>query len=128
MKVDVSLGELVDKVSILSIKLEKFKDETKKANIKKEFDILKVEMEKAGIRMTSNEFNRLKEVNIKLWNIEDNIRIKELKKEFDDEFIELARSVYFTNDIRADIKKEININFCSDLIEEKEYVDYKQEL
>ncbi len=126
MKIEISTGELVDKVTILAIKLEKFKDEAKKANVKKEYDILTIPMNSAGITVNSKEFKDLKDVNLKLWHIEDDIRIKEQKKEFDSEFIELARSVYFTNDVRAEIKKEINLKYKSDLIEEKEYVDYKK--
>jgi len=127
MKIDISTGELVDKVTILAIKLEKFKDEVKKANVKKEYDILTVPMNAVGITVNSKEFKDLKDVNLKLWHIEDDIRIKEQKQEFDQDFIGLARSVYFTNDIRADIKKEINLKYNSDLVEEKEYVDYKKQ-
>ena len=127
MKIEISTGELADKVTILAIKLEKFKDEAKKANVKKEYDILTVPLNDAGITVGSKEFQDLKNVNLKLWHIEDDIRIKEQKKEFDNEFIELARSVYFTNDIRAEIKKDINLRFNSDLVEEKEYVDYKKQ-
>jgi hypothetical protein len=126
MKIEISTGELVDKVTILAIKLEKFKDEAKKANVKKEYDILTVPMNSAGIKVSSKEFQALKEVNLKLWHIEDDIRIKEQKKEFDKDFIELARSVYFINDDRAQIKKDINLKYKSDLVEEKEYVDYKK--
>jgi len=127
MKIDISTGELVDKVTILAIKLEKFKDEVKKANVKKEYDILTVPMNLAGIFVNSKEFQDLKDVNLKLWHIEDDIRIKEQRKEFDNDFIELARSVYFTNDIRAEIKKDINMKYNSELVEEKEYVDYKKQ-
>jgi hypothetical protein len=83
-------------------------------------------MNSAGIKVDSKDFLALKEVNLKLWHIEDDIRIKEQKKEFDKDFIELARSVYFINDDRAKIKKEINLKYKSDLVEEKEYVDYKK--
>ena len=126
MKIDVSIGELVDKVTILSIKLEKFSDQQKKANVEKEYNILRQYMNEIGVTVNSDEFTRLKTVNLKLWHIEDDIRIKEAKQEFDDEFIKLARSVYFENDERAAIKKEINLNFNSDLVEEKEYVNYKK--
>ena len=125
MKIEVSIGEVVDKVSILSIKLEKFKDEAKKMNVQTEFDILVPEMEKAGVSLSSKEFADLKAVNLLLWDIEDSIRIKEANGEFDDEFIQIARSVYFKNDIRAEIKKAINLKFGSLLVEEKEYVEYK---
>lgn len=126
MKIEISIGELVDKVTILSIKLEKFKDEEKKANVKKEFNILNKSMNEIGIITQSDEFISLKKVNLKLWHIEDDIRIKEAAREFDEEFIKLARRVYFENDDRAAIKKEINLKFNSELIEEKEYVDYKK--
>ena len=125
MKIDVSIGELVDKVSILAIKLKKVKNRDKLKNIQKEYDLLKVPMEECGIKTDSEYFKKLQEVNSRLWVIEDEIRIKEVNQEFDKDFIRLARSVYFENDERAAIKKEININFGSDLVEEKEYVDYK---
>lgn len=125
MKVEVSIGELVDKVSILSIKRRKIKNAEKLKNIQKEYDILVKSMAGEGIEVTSDEFLRLEKINLKLWDIEDRIRLKEAAKSFDDEFIELARSVYFINDDRAAVKKEINLKFGSDLVEEKEYVEYK---
>jgi len=124
MKIEVSTGELVDKVAILAIKLEKFEDEAKKANVRKEYELLAAAMKSAGISPDSGEYLALKEVNLKLWHIEDDIRSKERKKEFDGEFIELARSVYITNDVRAGLKREINLRHKSGLIEEKEYSDY----
>lgn len=127
MKIEVSIGEIVDKATILSIKLEKFKDPDKRDNVRKEFDKLSREMEKSGIKATSAEFESLKKINLKLWDIEDAIRTKEARKEFDDEFIQLARSVYYNNDKRAEIKKQINLKYKSDLIEEKEYVSYQDE-
>lgn len=125
MKVEVSIGELVDKVSILSIKSKKIRDKNKLTNIVKEYDILVKDMEGAGIRLSSPEFKQLEQINLKLWDIEDQIRIKEAGKEFDDQFIALARSVYFTNDERAAIKREINLKYRSGIIEEKEYVAYQ---
>jgi len=125
MKIEVSIGELVDKVTILEIKTEKFKDAEKLANVKKEYTLLRADMESLGITVNSDVFMRLKEVNTRLWHIEDDIRIEEYNKRFGDRFIELARSVYVENDTRADIKKEINIKFGSSLVEEKEYVNYK---
>lgn len=125
MKIDVSIGELVDKVSILAIKLKKVKSQEKLKNIRKEYDLLNASMQTCGITTSSDEFKRLEEVNTRLWHIEDDIRIEESNSNFGENFIKLARSVYFENDIRADIKKEINIKFGSDLVEEKEYVDYK---
>ena len=124
MKIDVSIGELVDKVTILAIKLEKIKNTEKLKNIRKEFDLLNESMAKIGIAENSEEFKSLKEINLKLWDIEDQIRMKEAKKEFDDDFVALARSVYFSNDHRAKLKMNINVKFGSELIEEKEYHDY----
>jgi hypothetical protein len=124
VKIDISTGELVDKVTILAIKLEKIKDPAKIENIRKEYALLLKPMEACGIGVDDQGFTALKEVNLKLWEIEDKIRIKEAEKAFDDEFIGLARSVYFTNDQRADIKKRINLETGSELVEEKEYVDY----
>ena len=126
MKIEISIGELVDKVSILDIKLEKIKDAEKLKNIQKEHVLLCVTMENCGIETDSDEYNKLKEINTRLWEIEDNIRIKEANQEFDAEFIKLARSVYFENDDRAEVKREINLKFGSKLVEEKEYVDYKK--
>lgn len=125
MKVEVSIGEVVDKVSILSIKLQKMKDAEKLKNVQKEYDTLVEPMTEAGVTVESDEFKRLTEINLQLWEIEDEIRVKEVAGAFDDEFIKLARSVYFTNDDRAAVKKEINLKFGSELVEEKEYVDYK---
>lgn len=125
MKIDISIGELVDKVTILSIKLDKIKNTKKLKNIEKEYDLLYESMKNIGITKDSEDFKNLIQVNLRLWDIEDKIRIKEAGQEFDDNFIQLARSVYFENDKRAKIKKQINLTFGSDLIEEKEYVQYK---
>jgi hypothetical protein len=125
IQVAVSVGELVDKVSILSIKREKIKAPEKLRNIEKEYTILIKSMIGAGIGESSKEFAALREINEKLWDIEDRIRLKEAAKAFDDEFIELARSVYFINDDRAAVKKTINLKYGSDLVEEKEYAEYK---
>ena len=125
MTIEVSIGELVDKVSILSIKLDRIQNKEKQKNIKKEYEHLTREMEKVGIKTDSDDFIKLKKVNLRLWNIEDEIRKKEVKKEFNDEFINLARSIYYENDKRFVIKKSINMKYNSELIEEKEYVDYK---
>jgi hypothetical protein len=125
VKIDISTGELVDKVTILSIKQEKISNPEKLANVSKEYDSLIKPMNDAGIFVDSDEFTRLKDINLKLWDIEDRIRVKEVENAFDDEFISLARSVYFINDDRAAVKKEINLKYNSDLVEEKEYVNYK---
>jgi uncharacterized protein DUF6165 len=124
MKIEISNGELVDKVSILSIKLKKIKATEKLANIRKEFDILCERMHALGIAETSAEFQELVQINLNLWEIEDKIRLKESAREFDDEFIQLARSVYFENDKRSHIKRQINIATRSELMEEKEYTKY----
>ena len=124
VKIKISLGELVDKVTILSIKSLNIKDPDKLKNITKEYELLRQSMISAGILPDSDVFRRLAAVNTRLWDIEDRIRRKEANKEFDDEFVELARSVYFTNDERAAIKREINVASGSDLIEEKEYTPY----
>ena len=124
MKIEVSTGEVVDKATILFIKLNKIKNKEKLKNIQNEYDQTRSCMSEAGITEKSVEFKKLLEVNQALWEIEDKIRIKEKQKAFDDEFIELARSVYINNDQRADIKKQINLKYNSKLIEEKEYVDY----
>jgi len=124
MKIEVSNGELVDKVSILSIKLQKIKSKEKLLNVQTEFDTLYDSMRSIGITEDSTEFQDLKRVNLALWEIEDQIRLKEARQEFDDEFIQLARKVYFENDKRSGIKRQINISTKSKLIEEKEYVEY----
>jgi len=124
MKIEVSPGELVDKVTILAIKLEKISDPAKLANIGREYDLLYDEMAAAGISETLPEYERLMAINRKLWEIEDRIRAKEAAGTFDDEFIELARSVYFENDKRAAVKREINVKFGSELLEEKQYTAY----
>jgi len=126
MKIEVSTGELVDKVTILEIKVANFKDPAKVVNAKKEFELLTKDMESLGITSKTDEYKRLKAVNIKLWHIEDDIRIEEYNSNFGTKFVNLARSVYFENDVRSVIKKEINVKFGSELIEEKEYVDYKK--
>ena len=125
MKVEISNGELVDKVTILEIKLERIEDPTKTANVAREYGLLKDAMESAGIAMDSDDFKELKAINLRLWEIEDRIRAKERAKEFDGEFIELARSVYRENDRRFRIKTLFNQKTGSDLTEEKEYVDYR---
>jgi len=119
----VSVGELIDKITILEIKKEFFTDETKIQNVETELKCL-TESLPENIDV-SDEFYNLYHTNKTLWQIEDDIRKKEKLKEFDQEFIELARSVYYTNDIRAELKREINKKVGSTLIEEKQYDDYK---
>lgn len=127
MKVEVSIGEVLDKVSILEIKLDKFTDSLKLANVRKEYNLLSKSMLSLSISHDSEEFVALKEVNLSIWNIEDNIRICESNNSFGDEFVKLARSVYYENDKRAAIKKRINIKNNSLVIEEKEYSEYGQD-
>ena len=116
----VSLGELIDKITILEIK-QIHMTGIKLQNVDKELKMLKNIIQVKNIEIDIDLINELKKVNSNLWEIEDNIRIKESNQEFDKEFIELARSVYKENDKRATIKKEINQKFHSDLIEEKSY-------
>ena len=123
-QIPVSLGELLDKVSILMIKSKNIQDSTKLSNINKELQSLKDVCSSIPFDLTHPYFLELIEINKKLWNIEDEIREKEHKKEFDEHFINLARSVYITNDKRSDIKKKINVEFKSDLVEEKSHAKY----
>lgn len=127
LKVEVSVGELLDKITILEIKSERITDSAKVANVNKELGILRQTWAESDLSATdvSEPMLRLKAVNEELWEIEDGIRIKEAAGEFDEKFIALARSVYFRNDVRADIKKELNLLLGSALVEEKFYVDYK---
>ncbi|MBN1905751.1 MAG: hypothetical protein JW927_11695 [Deltaproteobacteria bacterium] len=127
INVPISPGELIDKVTILEIKIERMDDPKKVANVKTELDLLEKVWQQSGYseeKMVSEKRAELKSINEKLWVIEDGLRLKESRSEFDKEFIELARSVYFTNDHRARVKKEINIGVGSDLVEEKSYQDY----
>jgi hypothetical protein len=125
MNIEVSHGEIVDKLTILQIKKEKITDPNKLDNIVKEYDyLLSVVENDLGISTLSPEYLKLLSVNKDLWVIEDDIRNKERQKEFDDEFIKLARSVYYTNDVRAKIKKEINLKHSSGFVEEKSYQSY----
>ncbi len=130
MKVEVSDGEILDKMSILEIKLDKIENEDKLANIQKEYNTLKETIGEPPwyehVFRNYGFYWQLKEINETLWEIEDEIRIKEKKQEFDDVFIKLARQVYKTNDKRAEIKKEINVYTGSNLLEEKSYEDYSQ--
>ena len=119
----ISIGELIDKITILEIKKNKLQN-SKLENVLKELSFLRKLMEKHQIEITDDLFTQLKEINLTLWNIEDQIRIKEKNKEFDNIFIELARSVYFKNDKRAEIKKRINQLSNSEITEEKSYAEY----
>ena len=119
----VSLGELIDKITILEIK-QIHMTGIKLKNVDKELKLLKNTLQDTNLEIDIDLINNLKEVNKKLWEIEDNIRIKESNQKFDKEFIQLARSVYKENDKRASIKKEINHKYNSELVEEKSYNNY----
>ena len=123
----ISHGELIDKITILEIKSEQIADPAKLANVRKELDLLDAvwRSDAAAAVDIAAERARLKAVNQRLWDIEDRIRLKEKAQAFDAEFIELARAVYFQNDDRAAIKREINLKLGSQLIEEKSYQNYK---
>lgn len=122
-RIEVSVGEIVDKLSILQIKTGMITDEEKLSNITKEYDYL-YDVVFNQMRIEQSDFFDLVSVNQRLWKIEDEIRNKEYNKEFDQEFIDLARSVYITNDERSDYKKRINIKYGSNFIEEKSYKKY----
>lgn len=125
----ISVGELIDKITILEIKFYNIKDNKKLKNVKKELSILQnlCEIYEISSGKKYKQFkNNLKKVNLKLWEIEDKIRIKESLKKFDGEFVELARAVYINNDERAKIKKKINLFYNSGLVEEKSYNNGKQ--
>jgi hypothetical protein len=127
IKVEASFGEFLDKITILEIKNERISDSAKLENVNRELKLLRESWAAHPASKTdiSDEMARLKTINEKLWEIEDDIRDKERDKTFDQEFIELARAVYFTNDDRAAVKRELNLKLGSDLIEEKSYADYK---
>jgi len=119
----ISIGELIDKITILEIK-QIYMTGIKLKNINKEMKLLKNILQDKNLEINIDLIKNLKKINKKLWEIEDNIRIKESKQEFDEEFVKLARSVYIENDKRASIKKEINQKYNSDLVEEKSYKNY----
>ena len=123
MKIEVSNGEIIDKLTIVQIKLERISDKAKLENLRKEFRIL----EEASAMIINREdplYKDLYKVNCDLWDIEDRIRDLERKKDLGPDFVAAARAVYFTNDKRSEIKREINIKTSSDLIEEKSYEKY----
>jgi len=125
MNIEVSHGEIVDKLTILQIKKENITDPIKLDNIVKEYNyLLSIVENDLGISTESPEYLELLSINQELWVIEDDIRDKERIKEFDEDFIKLARSVYYTNDVRAKIKKEINLKYSSGFVEEKSYQSY----
>ena len=123
---EISAGELLDKITILEIKLVKIKDKENLLEINKEYESLK-ETKNSNIKLTKNLeklITQLKEINLKLWDIEDKKRICEKNKDFGKKFIELAREVYFNNDKRSKIKSEINKRLGSNIREVKQYVNY----
>ena len=124
---EISPGELLDKISILEIKIEKVKDKNSLEEIKKQYKILK-KIQTSSTEITGkikDLFQSVKNVNVKLWNTEDKLRICEKNKDFDKNFIELARAVYFANDERAKLKSKINKILKSNIREIKQYIDYK---
>lgn len=123
MKIEVSNGEIIDKLTIVQIKLERIKNKEKLENLQKEYDILK-EASSSIISQDDPVYVALYKVNCDLWDIEDHIRDLERKKLFNEDFVETARSVYFRNDTRSELKREINIKTQSGLIEEKSYEKY----
>lgn len=132
MKIEVSNGEIMDKLTILAIKLQQIKDTAKLKNVQTEYDVLAPivhgiyeSLEEENKEFLQDLHKNLQDINQTLWNIEDQIRIHESKKDFEDDFVELARSVYFTNDERAEFKKKINKLTGSLLVEEKSYEEYK---
>ena len=124
MLIEVSNGEIIDKLTILSLKLVHIQEENKLVNIRKEFDILYEAAKNIGIDENNELYQKMLEINGKLWDIEDKIRDCEGRRDFGEEFVELARSVYITNDERSRIKREINLQTGSSLIEEKSYKEY----
>ena len=130
MKIEVSNGEIIDKYTILVIKLNEIKDQNKLKNIQNEYDVLTPVVNHIYNEVSNQDelkklHNDLLEINKKLWKIEDDIRECERAKDFGETFVELARAVYFTNDDRSVVKKDINTLTGSDLVEEKSYEDYK---
>ena len=125
--IPISPGEMLDKITILEIKSERITDPDKLSNVNKELEMLVSLWNKyvqedetlSGLRQ------QLKSINEKLWDIEDDIRDEERNKRFGERFVELARSVYVTNDERANSKKEINLHLNSEIVEEKSYQDYQ---
>jgi len=118
-KVPVSIGEYIDKITILAIKSRRITDKVKVRNVLRELNqLILLDSEKI---IDTDLYRKLIRVNEDLWEVEDAIRVKEKNQQFDDEFIELARSVYRLNDRRADLKRQINLQYESDLMEEKSY-------
>lgn len=126
IKVPISPGELIDKLTILEIKADNISDAAKLANVEVELALLQETWRSSAFASADidAEWKQLREINKKLWDIEDQIRDKERERRFDQEFIELARAVYVTNDERAAVKKQINTRLGSKIVEEKSYAKY----
>jgi len=126
LKVEVSVGELLDKITILEIKSERIPDPAKLANVGKELELLRTTWQASPLAATdvSAEMIALKTVNEELWEIEDDIRRHEAANDFGESFVRLARGVYHANDKRAALKRDLNLKCGSGLVEEKSYVDY----
>ena len=123
MKIEVSNGEIIDKLTILQIKLERIKDKAKLKNLKREYEELN---KVTSLIMRTNDilYKELYDINCELWDIEDHIRDLERNKDFGTDFISTARAVYIKNDRRSELKREINIKTFSGLTEEKSYEKY----
>jgi hypothetical protein len=124
--VEISVGELIDKITILELKLDNIGDGAKRLNVAREYDLLTEALRRhVEVDETLADLRgRLRSVNAELWRIEDEIRAREREGCFDARFVELARSVYLTNDRRAELKRQINVLTLSELIEEKSYAAY----
>jgi hypothetical protein len=126
ISVPVSVGELIDKLSILQVKKTKISDPEKLSYVKKEFELLyNLSAEYLNDMEVENLFHMLVTTNTNLWEIEDKLRVLEQSNKFEEEFIDLARKVYFTNDERFEYKNQINSLTSSEIREVKEYVNYK---
>ena len=126
IKVALSVGELIDKITILQLKMKFITNKEQLNNVNKELETLKPLLKENNLETPEikKHFSELYEINLELWKIEDKIREKEKQSDFGNEFVSLARSVYFTNDKRAEIKKKIKLISGSELIEEKSYAKY----
>ena len=124
MKVDVSLGEVVDKITILELKKQHLSNSKAVENVEKELVMLLASLKKSPYKSILDDpmMDELRSVNRRLWDIEDQIRLAEQSGDFDQSFVSLARSVYIENDRRARVKRNINVGYSSGLIEEKSYV------
>ena len=124
--VEISVGELIDKIAILEIKLDNIRDEAKRANVAREYAVLTEALRRdlAPDPALTDLRRRLRGVNAELWRIEDEIRAHEREGKFDAGFVALARSVYRANDLRAELKRQINLLTHSEIVEEKSYTAY----